>query len=391
MYFAPYIDSTGLHLPTFQDRLDALISSYRSIFGPEINLEISSPDYQLLSVFARALDDLSQLLLSSYASRNPDYASGNALDILLPLAGLTRAGATHSTVLLTLTGTPNAVLPFAPQAMDDAGHVWRCQTAGITLDDSGSRTVQAVCSDAGAISAPAGSVHRLVSPVAGLTSVVNSAAATPGQEAESDVSCRSRLREAGAAPSVTTLASLRSAVLAVPNVTACTVYENDSSSTDARGIPAHSICVVVSGGSTFNLAPVIFRKKAPGIGTFGSVSYNVTDDFGISHEISIQRSSSALVTLVIELKRLSGYDPAVEEKIRDAVMAFFAAQQIGQDLIVPSLVGIVFSADKSRIPTFSVSMVSATSSGVSTTGILTAGWNQRFTTFANMIQIVYAS
>ena len=66
MYFAPYIDASGVHLPTYQDRLDALLSSYRTIFGPEANLEISSPDYQLLSVFARALDDLSQLILVGF-------------------------------------------------------------------------------------------------------------------------------------------------------------------------------------------------------------------------------------------------------------------------------------------------------------------------------------
>ena len=33
-YFAPYTDETGLHLPTYQDRLDALCEAYRSIFSP---------------------------------------------------------------------------------------------------------------------------------------------------------------------------------------------------------------------------------------------------------------------------------------------------------------------------------------------------------------------
>ena len=105
MYFTPYIDDTGVHLPTYQDRLDDLLSAYRSVFGPEANLEISSPDYQLLSVFARSLDDLGQLILSDFASRNPQYASGAVLDLLMPLMGLSREGATCSTVALTLTGT----------------------------------------------------------------------------------------------------------------------------------------------------------------------------------------------------------------------------------------------------------------------------------------------
>lgn len=89
-YFAPYIDETGLHMPTYEERLQDLAEAYRSIFGLEAELSEAVPDYQLLSVFARALDDTSALVLQAYNSRNPLYASGAALDLLLPQYGLTR-------------------------------------------------------------------------------------------------------------------------------------------------------------------------------------------------------------------------------------------------------------------------------------------------------------
>ena len=89
-YFAPYIDGTGLHMPTYEDRLSDLVTAYRSIFGIDSELSESVPDYQLLSVFAKALDDTSALVLQAYNSRNPLYASGQALDLLLPLYGLAR-------------------------------------------------------------------------------------------------------------------------------------------------------------------------------------------------------------------------------------------------------------------------------------------------------------
>ena len=89
-YFAPYIDASGLHMPTYEDRLSDLVSAYRSIFGIEAELSESVPDYQLLSVFAKTLDDTSTLVLQAYNSRNPLYASGQALDLLLPLYGLRR-------------------------------------------------------------------------------------------------------------------------------------------------------------------------------------------------------------------------------------------------------------------------------------------------------------
>ena len=90
-YFAPYIDDSGLHMPTYEDRLEDLVESYRSIFGVESELSASVPDYQLLSVFAKALDDVSALCLQAYNSRNPQYAAGAALDLLLPQYGITRA------------------------------------------------------------------------------------------------------------------------------------------------------------------------------------------------------------------------------------------------------------------------------------------------------------
>ncbi len=177
-YFAPYLDSTGLHIPTYADRLEALLSSYRAIFGTEANLSESSPDYQLLSVFARALDDFSALLISLFSSGNPNYASGMALDLLLPLQALTRAGATHSTATLTLTGTPTAILSSAPRILDDAGYIWAC-TEGIHLNADGTAQINATCETPGAISAPANSICHPVTPIDNLATATNPAAATP--------------------------------------------------------------------------------------------------------------------------------------------------------------------------------------------------------------------
>ena len=53
-YFAPYIDGTGIHMPTYEERLEALTEAYRGIFGAGAGLSAAAPDYQLLSVFARA-------------------------------------------------------------------------------------------------------------------------------------------------------------------------------------------------------------------------------------------------------------------------------------------------------------------------------------------------
>ena len=391
MYFAPYIDASGVHIPTYTDRLEALVSAYRHIFGNEANLEISSPDYQLLAVFARALDDLSQIILADFASRNPQYASGAALDLLLPLHGLSRGGASYSTVNLSLTGTPEAVLPAAPQVLDDAGHIWVCPSAGIHMDEEGKALVTAVCSTPGAISAPAGTVRRLVSPVSGLASAVNPAPAVPGTEAETDASCRNRLRAAAAAPSLGTLDAIRQGVLSVAGVTACEVLENDSEETDSRGIPPHSICVLFAGGNANDVAQMVFDKKAPGIGTYGAIARPVTDAWGGAHTVNLQRISNASVAVTLELSPMAGYDSTtVPNAIRTALADYSATLGPGQPLVVSSLYPVIYAAVPSSVPLFSIRLLSVTYGGETTFDTLTVPWNQKVQIRAAQVAIIEA-
>ena len=51
-YFAPYIDATGFHYPTYQDIVDDMVAGAKSIFGSDLYLENDSADYQLISIFA---------------------------------------------------------------------------------------------------------------------------------------------------------------------------------------------------------------------------------------------------------------------------------------------------------------------------------------------------
>ena len=120
-YFTPVIDASGIHMPTYEDRLEDLCSAYRMIFGQEAALTPEVPDYQLLSVFAKALDDTSALVLQAYNSRNPAYASGQALDLLLPQYGITRqAGETDAEVRKRMNAATAARGAFSMDSLEAA-------------------------------------------------------------------------------------------------------------------------------------------------------------------------------------------------------------------------------------------------------------------------------
>ena len=287
-YFAPYIDSTGVHLPTYEDRLAQLLADYRRIFGSDLVLTEDTQDYQLCSVFAKALDDLSSLMLESYASRDPDLAAGQALDLLLPLNNITRN-----------TG-------------------------------------------------------------------------------ESDASVRLRRSYAVAAPGLSTKQSLEAALRAIPDVTDVRIWDNDTGSTDSRGLPAHSVHVVIKGGMLSDIGKAIYARKPVGVSTTGSTTVGVTDEYGASHQIKFSRPTNKSVMLNIYLKTMPGFDSTnTPARIKAAVAAYASGIRIGQDLLVPSLYSPVLAQDDPDQPTFLISGITASTTSATSQERITVGPAER--------------
>ncbi|XER15655.1 hypothetical protein SATMO3_59510 [Sporomusa aerivorans] len=79
-YVAPYIDDSGLHIPTYNDIRDDLIADFKAIYGQDIYLDNDSQDYQMISAFALKTHDTMQLLQIVFNNRSPKTAVGSALD-----------------------------------------------------------------------------------------------------------------------------------------------------------------------------------------------------------------------------------------------------------------------------------------------------------------------
>lgn len=96
-YFKPYVDSTGLHIPTYNDILEDMIAAMKQIYGDDIYLDNSSHDYQLLSIFALKQSDTLQAMAYAYNARSPETAIGTSLDSVVKLNGIRRKAASQST------------------------------------------------------------------------------------------------------------------------------------------------------------------------------------------------------------------------------------------------------------------------------------------------------
>lgn len=322
-----YVDETGIHAPDYPEILLAMEAEYREIFGDDVYIDPDSQDGQLLAVCARAIHDTNAGCLAVYASYSPQTAQGVGLSQQVKINGIRRLDWSYSSVDLRLVGQAGTVINDG-MAEDDNGGRW-ILPARVVIPVAGEVTVTARGEDPGDMRASAHAVTRIATPTRGWQSVDNELPATPGRPVEKDAELRRRQAVSTALPSLTVFEGTIGAVASVPGVTRWRGYENDTNQTDANGIPAHTICMVVEGGDAESIAKMIALKKTPGTGTYGDTAIDVTDSKGIITAIRFQRSKNASLQMTVTIRALAGYLSTTGDAIKAAIAEYINGLRIG--------------------------------------------------------------
>lgn len=348
-YFKPYVDSTGLHIPTYEDILEDMIAAMKEIYGDDIYLDNSSPDYQMLSIFALKQSDTLQAMAYAYNARSPETAIGASLDSVVKLNGIKRKAASSSTCQVKITGTPfTQILNGAVK--DRAGLVWDLPSS-VTIDSSGTTYTVVTCRSAGAVSALTGDINQIETPTYGWIAVTNEVAAVLGNAQETDAQLRERQTISTANPSQTMLDGTKGAIAALKNVSRYAVYENDtnvSSKTEDNpyALPAHSVTCVVEGGTDEDVAEAIYLHKGIGCYTNGDVVVEYTDQNYINR-IRFFRPVYKDIFVKVVIKKYTGYISTMTVKVREAVYNYLTALTIGSDVSASVLSNVITDCNPS--------------------------------------------
>ena len=277
---------------------------------------------------------------------------------------------------LALSGAAGTVVPAGSAAADAEGRIWRTAEA-VTLE-GGAASVSAVCDLPGPVWAAPGTVTSILTAVAGWTAVTNPEGSVLGLAEETDAQARARMASALAGRGNTIADALTAAIAAIPYVRSQALHINETDTTDARGVPPHTLAAVVYLGNQEAIARAIYEKKAPGIGTWGSVTVNVEDGEGNLHPISFSRPETVLLNLTLSLARLEGFDrSAVTEALEEALRQEINGKPIGEALNVPRLIGLCYSAAGDLASTFVLTDLQASTAEATTSGLLPVAWNER--------------
>jgi uncharacterized phage protein gp47/JayE len=203
-------------------------------------------------------------------------------------------------------------------------------------------------------------------------------AAIPGRNIETDPELRLRregfIRRSGA----NSVDSIRSAVLAVPGVSAAVVRENTSDFVDSDGIPAHGLKVVVEGGERSAIVQVVWNNKPAGIalatGGSGSTTGNATDGSGNSQPVTIYRPTTVVAYARVTLRVNDLFPEGGNDLVKSILVSSANALPLGEPIYSSPLVAGIHGLLGVVSCTVELSTVS-TSSGLSST--LSLGSTQR--------------
>lgn len=360
-YFKPYVDESGLHIPTYNEIKENLMDQAKSIFGEDIYLENDSQDYQFISIMADKIHDCfltSQLI---YNNRSPLTAIGSALDGVVKLNGLKRKSKTKSRCNVLIKGMPKTTIKNGTIA--DIDNINWDLPDTVIISKDGFIEVEAVCQKYNH-SILAGEISKIVTPTNGWESVINNEGSTYGQVFETDSMLRARQSISTARPSKTVIEGLIGGIAEISEVTRHRLYENDTNIPDENGIPGHSIALVIEGGKDEEIANEIYLRKTPGCYTYGDIEINVPvkninnkDDFAV---IRFFRPVYKDVYVNINIKSLSGFTAKTIEDIKVKIVEYLNSLRIGDNLTVSVLWAIALSAMPNMAsPIFSITAISA--------------------------------
>lgn len=342
------VTDTGFNPKLIGDILDDIETQQRADWGADINLGGEGAIGQNNATFAAGLAEAWEVLNAVYRSIYPDSASGEALDNVCAITGVTRLPATRSTVTLECTGTVGTPLAAGRViSVDVTGERFVSQESA-TIGGGGTVDVLFQAENYGEIALNTGQSLTIETPVVGWSSVAANADAELGEDIETDAALRLRRADLLTVQGTATIEAIRADVLAVDDVEAVYVFENVSLVTDSRNLPPKSIEVLAQGGDDADVAQAIFDSKAAGIETYGhspnDVTETVTDSMGIDHDINFTRPDETPVYIRADVT----YNPATypsdgDDQIKAALAALGDTLELGQTVVFERFQAEVFA------------------------------------------------
>lgn len=276
---------TGFNTKTLQDLQTEVEQELRNAFGPAFNTQADSVAGQINAVFLDKLAEMWLVAQSVYRARQPDSASGEALDNVASITGAVRLPATPSIVVLSLNLDDVTTVPVGSIVRIGATGARWVSTAEAT-NATGAQTTVATpfeSEDAAPVVGNAFAIDSIVTPIVGW-------------------SAKAAIESLNSEPF--SLADLETFLLKVDEAAAQTVTFNTADFADITNATAQEVADSITGDITTGLTAVDANGKVRIVSD--------TDGIGSALEVT---GGSGNPALGFSFEKLKGFNPDTSAKI----------------------------------------------------------------------------
>lgn len=319
----------GVIIPDTADVQSTVQQEYRAALGADLSLEESTPQGRLIDVETTARQNTIRFnALMANVLINIRMASGTTLDAWGANFDVPRNGATPSQTDVTVTGTPNTIIPAGSQASTDDGVIWQALNE-IIINETGNAQGVFICSQTGPIALAVGQLNNIVAStttgVVGWETVTNTAVAELGKELESDFDYKNRILNS-LFSGTALFGNYKSSVFKVEGVEDVYAYDNPygtSLTLDNIVIPAHSVYVCVNGGNSEDVAYALYETKSAGAGWAGNTTVSVKDkEYASRNTITYQIPAKISIVFNISATSLQNSNADLVQLIQNTIINY---------------------------------------------------------------------
>lgn len=310
------ITDNGYQLITEEEYRTGLVTETLSEF-PNMSTNDANPLVVLLKSFANEFADTDAYGQEAYNNVYVLTASGDHLDQIVKIAGISRLDGTRAVADITFVGNENVPISPATRVQSRDGFVYATTNATtiyldtpvnpLDLSEGYYAIQQVIASLKGSdYNLSANTINQITNPISGLTSVTNENPAQGGTDEETDADLRSRYFVAIEQSTGSSIQAIINNVLLADNVTYAFGNENFTNAVDSEGLPAKSFNIVVEGGVNEDIAQAIFEVKPCGIESYGAVEVDI-DFADNTYPIYFDRAIVTPIYYEIEIQIDSDY------------------------------------------------------------------------------------
>ena len=321
------VTSKGFIVKPYSVILEELKNRAKEKFGSDIDLSPTSLLLKLLEDIAAEFYSLELQMEAVYNAGYLNTATGDNLDEVVAIFGLTRKSATPSEGVVTFSrSTPassDIVIPKGTRVATNPVHdpyvIFKTTEEKILAAGTTSIDVKVQSTGYGSDqNVASNTITEFIDTITGIEAVTNAEATTGGTDKESDPSLRYRARYYAPAANATVHAII-SKLEEIEGVTDVSINEDFSDC---------SVEVTIAGGDDTKITNTIDTVRAAGI------------------KVSWVRPTMITITVTAEIKKKSEYDAAdVQANVENAIEAYISGLHIDEDVIYSDLAKAILDAE----------------------------------------------